>query len=227
MPVHTYAEEKAFIMSTSVGAPLYFNDGTGLFNVMIDEMFKRLNLHYNLIHLPAQRAIVFTNNGTVDGTVPRAAAIEETQQDLIRVKVKVFDFEYMAYTKDPEIKIKDWSSLKSYNVGIINGWKIVEQNIGEPKSLVKVNDFGQLLELLDKGRIDVVILDRVMGTWKFKELGLDLYTNEPPLITKPNFLYVHKRHEVIAADITRVLHEMKKDGTYDAIFKKTLSGIRH
>jgi len=217
------AEEKPFIMSTSVGAPLYFEDGSGFFNLLVAEIFRRLNTSYELIHLPAQRAIVFANNSTVDGTGPRAAAIEDKPHSLIRIQEKIFDFEYMAYTRDPTIKIEDWSSLKPYTVGIINGWKIVEHNVEDAKSVIKVNNFGQLLRLLEKGRVDVAILDRVMGGWKSRQLGLGLMAIEPPLIKKPNFIYVHKKHKNLVRDISRVVVEIKEDGTYEAIYTKALS----
>lgn len=217
------AQEKPFVMSTSVGAPLYIEDGSGLFNLLVAEIFRRLNIDYVLIHQPAQRAIISTNNGSVDGTTPRAAAIEKNQHNIIRIPQDIFNFEYMAYTKDPSIKIKDWSSLKPYTVGIINGWKIIEKNVSGAKSVTKANYLDQLFTLLDLGRVDIAILDRVMGNWELKQLGLNFITIEPPLLEKLNYIYVHKRHKNLVHDINQTVIEMKKDGTYKAIYIKALS----
>lgn len=216
------AAENPFIMTTSVSAPLYFEDGSGLYNLLVAEIFKRLGIEYELVWLPSQRSLAFTNNGTDDGNIARTAGIEKKFTNLIRVPEKVFDFEFMAYTKSPVIDIDDWSSLQPYAVGIINGWKIVERNVNDAKLVTPVNNYEQLLTLLDKERVDVAILDRVMGGWKLKQLGFDLAAIEPPIVRKPMFIYVHKKHVQLVPEIARVVIEMKKDGTFREIFAKAL-----
>ncbi len=135
---------------------------------------------------------VFTNNGTVDGIVPRAAAIEANYTNLIRVPVNVFDFDFMAFTRDPALMIDGWHSLKPYAVGMTNGWKTVEQHVADARLVLKANNYEQLLTLLEKDRVDVAILDRVMGDWVLKRLGFDLVPVEPPLDSVPKYFYVHK-----------------------------------
>ena len=210
--------QEPLIASTSVGPPLYFENGNGFFNLLAAELFRRLDLDYRLDFLPAQRSLVFTNDGKTDVIIGRAAAIEKRLPNIIRVPVNILDFEYTAYTKDPDLRIDGWQSLDGYTVGIINGWKIIEQNVGSAKQVVKVNDFGQLLSLLDIGRVDVAIMDRIMGEWTFRQLGLDLNIVQPPFISQPNFVYVHKKHQDLVQDFTRVLQEIIRDGTYDALF---------
>lgn len=220
----TSAAQPPFVMSTSVRAPLYFEDGTGYFNLLSAEIFRRLDMKYELAYLPASRALVFADNKTVDGTGPRTAAIEKKFPNLIRVPIDVFQFDFMVYSKDPEISISGWSSLKPYSVGLINGWKIVEQNTTEARLVTKATNFDQLLKLLDLGRVEVAIMDRVMAGWQLEQLGLDLHVIEPPIISRPNFIYVHKQHAALVPEITRVLSEMQQDGSLAAIRAKTLSG---
>lgn len=212
------AANSRLIATTSVGAPLYFENGSGFFNLLTAELFKRLRIDYELQFLPAQRSLVFTNDGTTDVIIGRTAAIEKKLPNIVRVPVNILDFDFTAYSKDPAVQINGWESLAPYTVGIINGWRIVEQNVVGAKQVVKVNDFAQLLALLDKGRVDVAILDRVMGEWTFRQLGLDLRINDPPLISKPNFIYLHKKHEKLVPDFTDALLEMKRDGTYRLLY---------
>lgn len=113
-------------------------------------------------------------------------------------------------------------------MGLINGWKIAEQNTIGAKLVTKVNGYEQLLTLLDKGRVDIAILDRVMGGWKLDQLGFKLTAIEPPIIIKPNFIYVHKKHEHLVSPIASALADMKKDGSLDAIHARVLAatGVR-
>lgn len=222
----TRASENVFTMTTSVGAPLYFKDGSGLYNLLVEEIFKRLDIQHTLVWLPSQRSLVFTDNGVNDGNIARTRAVEKKFTKLVRVPEKVFDFEFMAYSKDPSITLPDWNSLKPYVVGIINGWQIVERNVADARLVTRANNYEQLFKLLDKDRVEVAILDRAMGSWKLKQLGLDIFPVEPPIIKQPMFIYLHKKHESLVPRIARILAEMKQDGTFDAIYERALPGNR-
>lgn len=221
----TLATEQPFVMSTSVRTPLFSDDGSGYFNLLTMEIFKRLEIGHQLIHLPEQRALIFANNKTVDGTGPRTASIEEKFPNLIRIPVNVFDFDFMAYSKNPAINISGWESLNPYSVGFINGWKIVEHNTTNAKLVTKATNYDQLFRLLEKGRVDIAVMDREMGGWQLRQLGFDLHAIEPPIVTKPNFLYLHKEHADLVPQITHVLEEMQQDGTMDVIRSRTLPGF--
>jgi polar amino acid transport system substrate-binding protein len=218
----THASENSFTMTASAAAPLYFEDGSGLYNLLVEEIFKRLNIEIKLVWLPAKRALTSTNDGVYDGNIARTRAVEKKFTNLIRVPEKVFDYEFMAYSKNPSITLPDWASLKPYVVGIINGWQIVERNVADARLVTRANDYEQLFKLLDKGRVEIAILDRAMGSWKLKQLGLDIYPIEPPIIKQPMFIYLNRKHESLVPEIARVVAEMKQDGTFTAIYEKAL-----
>ncbi|MDH3760955.1 MAG: transporter substrate-binding domain-containing protein [Gammaproteobacteria bacterium] len=218
----SHASENSFTVTTSVGAPLYFEDGSGLYNLLVEEIFKRLNIEVKLVWLPSRRSLVSTNDGVDDGNIARTSAVEKKFPNLVRVPEKVFDFEFMAYSRDPSITLSDWKSLNPYVVGIINGWQIVERNVAGAKLVTRANDYEQLFNLLDKGRVEVAILDRAMGSWKLKQLGLDIFPIDPPIIKLPMFIYLNKKHESLVPGFARVLKDMKRDGTFAAIYEKAL-----
>ena len=218
-----FASDKPLRMTISVGAPLYFENGRGYFDQLTKEIFERLDLEYEMVWLPAQRSLVDTNGGTYDGIIARTPAIEKKLPNLVRVPVNILDFEFMAYVKNPSIRIDGWDSLDPYAVGMINGWKIVEQNTLGARSVAKVNDYRQLLTLLEKERIDVAILDRVMGGWQLKQLGFDQVAIEPPIVKKPNYVYLHKRHAALVPRMARVIDDMIDDGTLDSIYQAAMA----
>ena len=217
------AAAEKFKMTVSVGPPLYFENGAGFFSELTTEIFNRLDIEHEMIWLPPQRSLVYTNSGNYDGHIARTPAIEAKFSNLLRVPINIFDFEFMAFTKKPDLKITGWESLLPYSVGMINGWKIVEQNTAGAISVLKANDYEQLLSLLDKERVDVAVLERVMGGWQMKQLGYDILIIEPAIATEPNFIYLHKGHFELVPKIARVIEEMKLDGTFDAIYAKSLS----
>ena len=214
--------EDRFKMSVSVGPPLYFEEQDGFFDSLTAEIFKRLKTEYELTWLPAQRSLIYTDNGTYDGHIARTAAVEARFPNLIRVPVNVFDFEFMVFARNPDLQINGWEGLVPYSVGMINGWKIVEQNTVGAKSVAKANDYGQLLSMLNRNRVDVAVLDRVMGGWKLKQLGYDISILEPAIESKPNFIYLHKKHAELVPRMAGVIEAMKQDGTFEAIYTRTL-----
>ena len=50
-----------------------------------------------------------------------------------------------------------------------------------------------------------------------KQLGYDISIVEPPIVSEPNFIYLHKKHADLVAKIARVIEEMKQDGAFEAI----------
>lgn len=221
------ATDKSFVMTTSVGSPLYRKNGKGLYNLLVAEIFQRLELTYELIWLPSQRSLAYTNNGNYDGNLARSTIIEKKNKNMLRVPEPVYEFEFMAYSRNRDFKVDGWSSLDPYVVGIINGWKIVERNVAGAKLVTGVNDYEQLFNLLDRGRVDVAILDRVMGGWKLQQLGLEITPIEPPIIKRPMFIYLHKRHARLVPRITRIIKQMKNDGSFGAIYARALPNYLH
>ena len=57
--------------------------------------------------------------------------------NLIQVPEEITRFGVVIFSKKSDLVIKGWNSLKSFHVGIVTGWKILETNITGTKSLTK------------------------------------------------------------------------------------------
>ncbi len=104
------------------------------------------------------------------------------------------------------------------------GWKILEANLADVRSLVRVKKNQKLLfSLLGKHRADIAVYSRFEGHEMIKKLGLQsVWAIEPPLATREMLLYLNKKHLPLIPALTKQLRSMKHDGTYDRIHKKTL-----
>ena len=143
---------------------------------------------------------------------------------MVRVPEKVFDFEFLVYAKRADLEISGWQSLDPYVVGIVNGWKIVERNTTGARLVTRANDYEQLFDLLQRDRVDVAVLDRVMGGWKLQQLGFDIAAIEPPILRSPMFVYVHESRAELVPRIASVVAQMKTDGSFAAIYENALPG---
>jgi polar amino acid transport system substrate-binding protein len=211
-------------LTTSMTSPLSKEDQTGFYDQILIEAFRRVKQPVKITHLPTERSITNANLGISDGEFPRISGLDRLYPNLIKVPEKIVDFEFVAFTWRDDIKLKDWSSCKPYNVAIVRGWKILETNLADVKSLVKVKNQQLLFALLAKHRIDIVVYSRLEGYEMIKKLDLkSVKVIEPPLAKRAMFLYLNKKHQQLIPEIEKQLKSIKDDGTYDRILKKTLA----
>lgn len=188
---------------------------------VLKEAFRRIGVRIKIINLPAERTLINVNEGIDDGTFVRIAGLEQDYPNMVMVPEVISVFDFIAYSKNPSIVINGWDSLRPYNVGIIVGWKILEANIKDTKSLMKVNDDVALFELLRLGRADIVIYDR-RGGEVARHLNIEgAHALGPPLATRELFLYLNSRHAAMVPKVAVALRDMKRDGTFERIKNST------
>lgn len=211
-------------IATADGPPLSKPDNTGMHDLIMQEAFSRIGYDLQIVHLPAERAMINANEGIEDGVYVRIAGLEKLYPNLHRVSEKITDYEFVAFTKKIDAATTDWTALRPYDVGIIRGWKILEMNIRDTKSLTKVNTPVLLFTLLQNDRVDLVVYNRLDGYGVMRDLGLEgITTLEPPLAVRAMFLYLHDSRRHLAPKLAAALQEMKQDGTYAAIANQVLS----
>ncbi len=222
LPIAHAATRTELTINTDRSNPYVTPDHNGFYDLLIKEMFKRININAHVVLLPSARALINANNGTDDGDVARIKGIEKKFPNLVRVPETIIDFTLMAFTHDPAIKITDWASLKNYNIAYINGWLILNDKVRHYKSLEMAANTDQLFSLLINHRIDIAIYNKVGGLWWLKNHKNTVYMQPPPLDSMPLYLYLNKNHQDLVQPLAKALIEIKRDGSYKNIYEKTL-----
>jgi len=211
-------------LTTFTGPPLSTKDQTGYYDRILLEAFGRLKIPITITHLPAERSLRNVDNGIDDGDFVRIAGLEKRYPNLVMVPEKLDDFEFVAFTKTLDLPTSNWATLTPYHVGIVRGWKILEQNLAGAKELTAVKNQEQLFTQLKNGRADVVVYARHEGNAMIKQMGItDAHALEPPLAVRPMYLYLNKKHAGLVAPLAAVLKKMKEEGTFTTIDRQTLS----
>jgi len=218
--------QSSIVLNTANDPPNSTDEHTGLCDLILTEAFKRLGMTVKIVNLPSERALINANEGIDDGNFARVEGLDKTYPNLIRVPVAITKFEFTVFSKNPSLAIKNWESLSPYNVGIITGWKILEQNIVGTRSLAKVADESLLFNLLQANRVDLVVYDRMQGKALMKRVRMrGIHVLDPPLAERNMYLYLHKRHAVLADKLTKTLRGMEQDGTYKKISHDVLNAF--
>lgn len=224
-PISTlaFAETRPILIGSDAAPPLSTSEQTGMLDAIVKEAFSRIGLHADIVQLPSERSLLNANQGVTDGDLVRIDGLDKSYENLVKVPEKTCDFDFVAFTKSEGVQLAaGWDSLKPYSVGIITGWKILEDNV-HSRILTKVDSPEALFTLLEKDRVDMIIYNRHEGygvITKMKLVGVNVV--EPPLESREMFLYLNKRHHDIVDGLAESLREMKMDGTFSEITAKSL-----
>ena len=181
---------------------------------LMEELFKRNG--YELIYQtpPPKRGLINANKGVDDGDGPRVKAVGKKFTNLRRVDIPILEISIHAHFKDKGIQINKWEDIKPYNVGVRTGTVIQVNNVKKinPKEVTYVPTNEKLFELLDQGKVDVVIAERVMARGMKQKLKLIDIAQSPSLLRKNMYLFFNKKHTNKVKDFEKTLQKMKEEG---------------
>ncbi|MEY2632884.1 MAG: hypothetical protein RIR00_1538 [Pseudomonadota bacterium] len=183
-----------------------------------DEAFRRLGLGVQFLSLPSERSLQQANDGEVDGEGLRIAGLGNAYPNLIQVPERYIGISFVAFARDPALRLdQGWDSLKPYSVAHIHGWKLFEAQAGVARAVYKVDKPEQLFQMLDSGRVDLILYTRNDGVALAKKLGIHANVVSPALKDVDMYLYLHRRHEALVPRLAQTLRAMKADGSHPRI----------
>jgi polar amino acid transport system substrate-binding protein len=212
-----------YIGSTNL-PPIYAPDEMSIVDELVRIAFAQIGREAQIVPQPAERSLINANRGINGGDLLRVEGIDELYPNLVRVPVRLIDFDFVIFTKRAMPPITGWDDLKPYSVAIIRGWKILEENVRGTAYLTKVENAELLFRFLESDRADIIIYERLQGLHIIQSLGLsEIQVVEPPLVSRPMFLYLHKSHRLLIPALERALIQLIQDGTYERIKTEVLS----
>ena len=218
--------QNPLIIGTSYKLLFSTPEQDGTLDNIAREAFARIGIPVELPFLPAERSLLAANSGIHDGELNRIANLEKNYPNLVRVEESMMTFRFVAFTKNCNVQISSWSAFIPYRVGIIKGWKILEDNTGKLPQVTYVNSAQQLFTQLDKGRIDIALYGELLGYAQLHAMGIDDFTVlQPPLAEREMYMYLHKKHKTLAPLVAGALRSMKEDGTYNRLFMKATNHL--
>ena len=182
--------------------------------MLVKEIYGRLKIPIEIKEMPAKRALVSAKYGVVDGELIRIMRVQEVAPTLIRISPHISQFEGTVFTKNRDIKVDGWDSIKDYHIGIRRGIQYVADGTKGFKHVEVIHDNETLIQVLNSDRVDIIITPRFNGMIQLKMLNLDkvIYPISPPLVTFRLYNYLHVKHRKLAPIIEDLLVEMYVNG---------------
>ena len=215
---------QTLVLGTADRPPLSTDDHKGFSDRVIIEACKRLGVSVQIIPLASARTLTNAEQALDDGNFLRIAGVEKKYPHLIRVPEPIIEVQFVIFSKHKNLKTPNWENLKPYHVGYVRGWLIAEEKIKDVRQVTVVENRTSLFKVLETDRIELAFAELYGGYYLMHTLNLPhLSIAQPPLATREMFLYLNKKHEKLVPKLAKVLREMKRDGSYDAIFNQTLA----
>ena len=217
------AADEPIVISTSYNNLLSNPEQTGMLDQIIMEAFARINVPVTIAYTDTETSLIDVNAGLLDGEINRIAGIEQTYPNLVRVPEPNMIMRFVAFA-GRDHAISGWDSLRNREIGLVAGWKILEENTEGFPYVTRVPTEIELFRMLALDRIDVALYSQLTGYAVLNDLGYEGIRHlEPALAEREMFLYLHARHADLAPLIADALRAMKRDGTYAAIVERCLS----
>ena len=211
------------VLNTSYFPPINSPDKSGFLDLLYQELFARLGIAFEIQMLPAERALQNANTGIDDGDTCRIAGLQNTYPNLVHTTEPVFGYQMAVFSREKKFPVSGPESLMPYALGIVTGWKILERSTRQNPSRTMVDSADQLFWMLDQGRVDIALIERLVGLETVNRLGIKgVRILSPPFLTGDWFLYLHKKHQALIPRIDAELRKMKQDGAYERIRQQVL-----
>lgn len=213
--------QETLIFSTLQGVPT-----TGVLEKLLKEAYGLIGIQIQVAPFPAERALLLSNQGKVDGELVRAVVIEKSNPNLIRIPVSIWNLDLVVFTKDTSFEVDGWESLKPYRIGSQNGWKIVEANTINFQTTFITNPY-QMWEMLDKNRLDIVVFGKFGGLSSLQKLEMSDIKFLPKSIMKlPLYHYIHRKHQSLVPGITASLKKMESNGRFQTLYDQYVARLK-
>lgn len=218
------AQQRPRFALATAAKPPFSRDGTtpGFLDRLAAEAFGRLGAEAVVQHLPGERALLNADAGIDDGDMMRIGGLQAEYRNLVQVPEKIFDFEFTAFARRPDVQVGGWADLARHAVGYVIGWKLYERQVQGVRDLAVVRSDELLFPLLDSGRADVVLLERWQGLWLARRLRQPVRLLQPALASAEMFVYLHRRHRAMVAPLARAFAELRRDGTWQRLHDEVL-----
>jgi len=192
---------------------------------VLEPAYKQLGINVEYLPQPGERSLKSSNSGAVDGEVFRIVNVQKRYKNLIPIPTSINVLQGIAFTRNLDIKIDGWESLRPYNIGIQVGIKFAERGTkGMRRIMVDTNE--QLFRMLDSGRVDVIVAAHANGLKTLNALKLKgIRTLRPAIQEYPLYHYLHKRHSALVPKLDAVLQKLKSSGLIKSTRQKSLKNL--
>jgi ABC-type amino acid transport substrate-binding protein len=196
-------------------------DGSGLLDQVAKSVFEQLGHEVRFVSAPGGRQLQLLAQGHLDGDVGRLRHALKLYPELIQLNQPSNHTDLRAYSLHAMPKIDDWPQLTGRRVTYLRGFKLLDHKVPASAETIKADHAEQLFELLDNGRVEVVICDALQARYLLGDARLELLQSSPLQMPNANsYITLHPSHANLRDAADAVLQRMHADGRYADLYQR-------
>jgi ABC-type amino acid transport substrate-binding protein len=189
---------------------------------LVERLLSNAGFTMELTEQPAERALLMTQKGEVDGEFFRQPSAIESIRDQVLLIGPLACVELVAFVRtDSGIQIKSPRELDNFRVAAPLGNKLAEQvSVQYQPARHVVRETKLLMDMLMAERIDVAIESERIGLKVINDLGLQgqIQRTGPLLTSVPTYLVLRRNLNSWGGRLQKAFAEMKSSGQWQKMF---------
>lgn len=212
------------VLATSAAAPYTTERQDGFLDRLVATVFAQAGLEaqVSVYADAAERSLSQANTGQIDGQLLLVSGAEKWYPNLVRVPEPVLTGDFVALVQRKPLYLRGWDDLKPYHVSYLIGWKLFDIHLPPSVERTQVRQPEQMFALLERKRTDVVLYERWQARALMQARGFDVHMMEPPLLSVPMYIYLHKKHERLVPRVAQALADYKRTAAWEQLRQDTL-----
>jgi len=189
-------------------------------NLIYSEVFKRLNMAFEIKYIPLKRGFENVASGKLDGETTRVFTYQDSHPTLIRVTESLYSTNVSAFAlSDVKLQLHGWNSLigHHYKVEYPRGVYISELNLNKvvpPEHLSMIKTATQGIKKLLIGRTDIFIDDELVVyplLDSLKDFSANTVHKIGVMQPVPLYMYIHEKNKWLEPRLSEIIKEMKDE----------------
>ncbi len=222
------AGERKLDIGATEWPPYYGKDlqNGGFMTEIVVEAFKRTGYDAEITFMPWKRALEGAKAGKHDGLYSIWYRKEREEWFVFSDPLPANEIVFYK-RKDRNISFETFEDLKPYTIGVVRGYASPPGFDEASLNTSLAKDDEENLRKLHKGRVDLVLTDKITGKFiadtRMPDAAPDLEWLDPPLHVEIQYLVFSKKAGDYAARLVAFnlgLAEIRADGTLTAIMAK-------
>jgi len=217
------AEDEKVYSVVSYHIPLLVDDAEqGAFVLLLQEAAARAGIRYTLELYPAKRAMRLFEDGMAMAVMP---ALLPTLRNEAALTCQIFTKKIHGFVRGGDVVPGTVQELVGKRIGLVRGFSYPRSILyNENIEIDYADTTDSSLKKLEKGRVDVVVVDGYTAIDAMRRMGLTEldYDLSATLHSQPVFMAFQPTRDgkALALRMSKALLSMKEDGMYDAIVPK-------
>jgi len=195
------------------------------FEPLIAEVFTSAGFEAEFSYEPYARLLYSMRKNLYQGTFFTTIQLATELPGIRAVPVPLYDNDTVAISVKPGIVVRSVEDLSRYAVAIQRG-NPTQTEITKGIPVVDVASLEVEFQMLDSGRVDVILAPRALTPGLARRAGLAAYTvHEPPLLTMPLYFFVGETGYDALEPLTREFSKKVESGEWARELQAILDGL--